>query len=134
MERFDCTECLRSFGSARSCYQHYYTLHYRVSYDYWNDLIMGGLEPPYSEMEGYWIDREHFKGIKSFGFYRCENKKTWISAHAKKNYRQSCKCCNKFYYPKYLWRNTKPGTVVSKNTKPHESSRCEACLSGHPCT
>ena len=98
------------------------------------------LEPPV-DTPGYWVLRDEFNGVKSFGSYVCESKKCknkkWISAHAYKIHRQGCKSCDQYTLPTYMWVNTDKDTIkdikndTDKDTdKPHDSERCEACKAG----
>jgi hypothetical protein len=93
------------------------------------------MKPPI-DTPGYWILRDEFKGIKSFGHFVCENakcKNNWTSAHANKEFRQGCKLCDKRALPAHMWVNThklhKDKDVTIK-LKPHDSTRCEACEKG----
>ena len=99
------------------------------------------LEPPVNT-PGYWILRNAFNGIKSFGVFVCENKKCnnrWTSAYANKEFRQGCKLCDKRVLPSYMWVNANKQDKdkdtdkqdKDKDTyKPHDSKRCEACEKG----
>ena len=94
------------------------------------------LEPPVNT-PGYWILRNAFNGIKSFGVFVCENKKCnnrWKSAHAYKIYRQGCKSCDQYTLPTYMWVNEnthiRDNDAIKDTDKPHDSERCEACKVG----
>ena len=84
---------------------------------------------------GKWVPRREFPGTKSFGFYRCECNKQWISAHAFKDYRQDCKGCKSSQRPKLMWVNDhkkkdEDQEVARDSGKPHEKGLCEACRRG----
>jgi len=86
--------------------------------------------------EGCWVKRKDFVKEKSFGYFVCkECKKSWLSAHSFKKYKQGCKGCEIEYYPKYLWNNTEkrkesPEFEKVNKDKPHDRTRCEACHLG----
>lgn len=84
-------------------------------------------------LDGHWTIRSKFQGRKSFGFFICNCKKTWLSAHAFKEYKQGCKSCEVETFPKYLWVNTelnKKEEIIKNLDKPHDRLRCEACKLG----
>ena len=92
---------------------------------------------PYQGCEGEWVAaRDFFSRGKSFGYFGCSRcEKTWMSAHARKGYKQGCKDCDRYYYPLYLWENTvkvykKKDKALGDNGKPHISHLCEACKKG----
>lgn len=61
---------------------------------------------PYPGCTGTWIPAQQFTGGKSFGHFCCNYcEKQWMSAHAKKGYKQGCKYCDEYFYPLYLWKN-----------------------------
>jgi len=60
---------------------------------------------PFDSADGYWVRRIEFMGDKSFGYFKCQCKKWWMSAHSQTKYKQGCKSCNKFSLPEYLWVN-----------------------------
>jgi len=85
---------------------------------------------------GEWVARDEFRGKKSFAFFRCKNcKKTWMSAHGYKQFKQGCKRCDEDYLPLFMWKNhNKRRSVEDMESErldgPHDSSRCEACRRG----
>jgi len=99
--------------------------------------------PPFEGMDGYWVEREHFPGVKSFGLFRCENQnkkgkrcsKVWSSAHAQTDFGQGCQKCEAFSKPWLMWWNMdKPKKHDKKNPDDeraaHDRDRCEACRKG----
>ena len=96
--------------------------------------------PPFEGIDGYWVARDDFRGLKSFGLYRCkaaaeegECGNKWSSAHATKNYRQGCRKCEALSQPWLLWYNTSSkARDTNPNDKkiPHDRKRCEACALG----
>ena len=62
---------------------------------------------PYAGCNGEWVAARSYNGpSKSFGFFGCTFcQKTWMSAHARKGYKQGCKHCDRFFFPVYLWKN-----------------------------
>lgn len=88
------------------------------------------------DTEGYWVKRENFFREKSFGYFVCNGcKKTWLSAHSHKKYKQGCKGCETENYAKYLWVNSskkekEPKFEELDKDKPHDKMRCEACQLG----
>ena len=90
---------------------------------------------PYLGCTGEWVEARFYYGGKSFGYFNCiECHKTWMSAHAKKEYEQGCKSCGSYYRPLYLWKNdyTQPKKEkgLEDNGKPHLSELCKACQKG----
>ncbi len=88
------------------------------------------------DTDGYWVKRQNFFREKSFGYFVCKGcKKTWLSAHSFKKYKQGCKGCETENYAKYLWVNTSKQDKELKfdgldKDKPHDKMRCEACQFG----
>ena len=70
--------------------------------------------PPFPGADGYWVERAHFAGLKSFGTYKCVGKKCsgrWSSAHATKDYEQGCRRCERLAFPHLMWVNNASGAV-----------------------
>ena len=75
---------------------------------------------------------------KSFGAFQClACKKSWISAHAFKAYKQGCQNCEMEELPLYMWQNLRPREYQGNDDyendeadKPHDQQRCEACRRG----
>tara|TARA_B100001057_G_scaffold464042_1_gene518811 strand:- start:1433 stop:1810 length:378 start_codon:yes stop_codon:yes gene_type:complete len=96
--------------------------------------------PPFLDAVGYWVNREHFPGVKSFGIYDCQAKncsKRWTSAHAHKEFRQGCQKCEHFSLPWRMWYNS--AAFANKSRTPpnrddeaaaHDRLRCAACAAG----
>lgn len=89
------------------------------------------LKPPFEGLEGRWVHRRDFEGIKSFGVFHCECGNTWSSAHARREYRQGCQSCEKMWLPRYMWVNTgerqERDDEGDDDRPPHDQERCEAC-------
>ena len=92
---------------------------------------------PYEGCIGEWREARSFVGKgKSFGYFGCFScEKTWMSAHAKKGFKQGCKSCGMYFYPLYLWENTyknynKKDKSLNDNGKPHITELCQACQKG----
>jgi hypothetical protein len=68
----------------------------------------------------------------SFGFFKCFCKKIWISAYAQSVWRQGCKSCDNYSYPKLMWKNDDKNEKNDfvKTTTQHETHLCEACHNG----
>jgi len=87
---------------------------------------------------GEWVPTVEFTGHKSFGFYWCQCKKFWMSAHGYPGYTQDCKGCEEPSYPFFMWVNEQQitGFEFDKEKKvreiqgPHDELRCEACKAG----
>lgn len=94
------------------------------------------VKKPFPNANGKWIRLKKFDQHKSFGFFEClPCKKHWTTAHARTEYRQGCKKCNREYYPRYMWKNnsdtdSSSDDGIRKDRKPHDSKRCEACRKG----
>jgi len=91
-------------------------------------------EPPV-DSAGEWVLRERFRGKKSFGFYACPCGRSWLTAHAQKEYRQGCQGCDTECFPHYMWLNDHPVERRERADRdevdgPHDSARCEACRLG----
>lgn len=95
--------------------------------------------PPFPGSDGYWVERAHFRGLKSFGMYECVGKKCqkrWSSAHAMKDYEQGCKRCERLAYPHLMWFNNASGATRRERKNPddenaaHDRERCQACAAG----
>lgn len=143
----DCPVCGKQFRSVQSMNQHYDAVHQKdtdeesyesyESYEseeseYWPD------DPV--PTPGYWAYLCDFKGVKSFGYFKCEScDNHWISAHSFTKFKQGCSSCDSYWLPKLLWvndRNTKKSTKQAEldTTKPHRTDLCEACqYYNHPC-
>jgi hypothetical protein len=125
-ERVSCHLCTATFKSKKACKQHTYAKHGRFN--------KGHLPPPPLGLDGSWVEREEFSGVKSFGFFECPGPKCrhfWISAHASKKYCQGCRQCETKSRPKFMWVNKSPRNPGMKKKKaPHDSSRCDACEAG----
>ena len=89
---------------------------------------------PYQGCIGEWVNAIQHPGGKSFGYFCClPCDKKWMSAHARKGYKQGCKDCERFYYPLYLWENTHKKSNLKENPnndKPHIKYLCQACKMG----
>ena len=91
---------------------------------------------PYEDCVGEWVEAKDFlRDGKSFGYFGCSYcQKKWMSAHARKGFKQGCKDCDRFFYPIYLWKNdfsyNKKEKALEDNEKPHISYLCEACKKG----
>jgi hypothetical protein len=94
---------------------------------------------PFPGAEGKWVVREQFPSAdrKSFGYYVCPCRKKWTSAHAQVEFKQSCKRCETWSFPNFMWVNSNTTRRSDKDdlnrTKPHDHQRCEACATGR-CT
>ncbi len=137
-QQVKCCDCDKVFKTEEACQQHYNAVHYDSEYD---DEVSEEIEEewrpsPPVDSKGLWVHREEFKGFKSFGYYQCiKCCKTWFSAHAHPNYRQACKKCEVWEYPRYLWQNLEKDVREKKpkedeEKKPHDQNRCEACKIG----
>ncbi len=85
---------------------------------------------PYPGCDGEWMSASSFTGqSKTFGYFGCSHcHKQWMSAHAKKGFKQGCKNCEQYYYPLYLWKNEQTYHIKEKaledNGEPHRSDLC----------
>ena len=86
---------------------------------------------PYEGCDGEWVEARNFRNSsKSFGYFACMPcGATWMSAHAKKGFKQGCKNCDRYFYPLYMWENTvklfgKKEKSLEDNEKPHMSWLC----------
>lgn len=88
---------------------------------------------------GEWVPRKKFQGQKSFGWFTCNKcDKSWMSAHAYKEYQQGCKKCKLYTHPRFMWVNkdTKDEDdedeerKVLSSKKPHMQKLCKACEAG----
>jgi len=75
--------------------------------------------PPPVESPVKWECREEFNSRKSIGYFKCSRWfKSWISAHAFKDYKQGCKECNRYVFALYLWKNDNEKKLkIIKNLK-----------------
>jgi hypothetical protein len=95
---------------------------------------------PYEGLAGAWLLRRDYLELKgerkSFGYYRCDCRKTWGSAHAFPTTRQACKECDEWSYPLLMWFNTEEKQarhIPDGDDRPHDRERCERCCKGLPC-
>jgi hypothetical protein len=86
---------------------------------------------------GQWVDRKKFWGNKSFGYFVCQecDGRSWVSAHAYKQYKQACTQCNRYVLATYMWMNLEHRGKTSmggrgEDDKPHIEHLCEACKLG----
>ena len=95
--------------------------------------------PPFPGADGYWVERAQFRGLKSFGTYKCVGKKCsgrWSSAHATKDYEQGCRRCERLAFPHLMWVNNASGASRRERKNPddekavHDRARCQACAAG----
>lgn len=64
---------------------------------------------PYEGCLGEWVPRAQFfsSNSKSFGYFQCNYcHKNWMSAFARKNYKQGCKQCDRYFLPVFMWINS----------------------------
>jgi len=86
---------------------------------------------------GKWVERSEFNGKKSFGYFECDgcSGKSWVTAHAFKQYKQACKSCNQYSLAVYMWvnlerRESRGGRDEEEGKPPHLRHLCEACKLG----
>ena len=93
------------------------------------------IPPPFEGIKGKWVRPdlipEHLLNKTSFGFFKCFCKRTWISAYAQSIWRQGCKSCVYYSYPKLMWINDDKNEKKDfSETPPHLDKLCEACYYG----
>ena len=124
-EAHTCAICDKVFLAAKSRDQHFRSLH-------WPD------DPV--DTSGDWaLASEIDADAKSFGYYVCPCKNSWLSAHAFSRSGQQCRKCAsvKWLRPYLMWRNdrgAKRGEAQDKMSKPHLRHLCERCCKGLSCT
>lgn len=135
--QLSCSHCDRKFNSKdyrgltaaeKALKQHQADAHKgRPGNDDW-------VPPPPVSSPGQWVPRDEFKGKKSFGAYRCDDcDKTWISAHAFRDYHQGCQNCETENLPLWMWKNFQRNSELvadRDSNSPHDRARCEACKAG----
>ena len=144
---FFCSRCNRTFAQQHDLDAHNSTKHQNANSRKKRKathpaggqytLAKGSLDPPV-DTPGIWLSREEFNGEKSFGAFQClACKKSWISAHAFKAYKQGCQNCEMEELPLYMWQNLRPREYQGNDDyendeadKPHDQQRCEACRRG----
>lgn len=100
-------------------------------------LQLKDLAPPV-ETKGHWVlvstHPQTSTGFKSFGWFQCaECFQCWLSAHAHSKFTQSCKSCNVWILPKFMWINEEWSERRAKkddDDPPHRCRRCEVCKLG----
>jgi hypothetical protein len=93
---------------------------------------------PPVDTPGEWVPLEDFEGIKSFGFFVCDEcGRTWRSAHTYPQFRQGCQGCETKAYATYMWENDPDAprdprgpAEEDEDAEPHDQDRCEACQAG----
>ena len=146
---FFCSRCNRIFASQQDLDTHNSAKHQNVNAvhkkrkkakpaDNQYTLSIDSLEAPV-DTPGMWLSRQEFNGEKSFGAFQClKCKKTWISAHAFKAYKQGCQTCEREELPLYMWQNLRArhdqdifyDEDNDEVNRPHDQQRCEACRRG----
>eukprot|EP00992_Anisonema_acinus_P009727 TRINITY_DN591_c0_g1_i1.p1 TRINITY_DN591_c0_g1~~TRINITY_DN591_c0_g1_i1.p1 ORF type:complete len:209 (-),score=19.92 TRINITY_DN591_c0_g1_i1:116-691(-) len=145
-----CPDCQRSFGSKHALQQHSdATGHgsaatpsrkkqfkaktsidqHRVSVSRRGTYVP---DPPV-DSAGQWVPRAEFEGRKSFGYFICRCRHTWVSAHSFKLYKQGCQRCERQSLPNLMWVNEYDDDRESREGRtdgPHDEQRCEACRRG----
>lgn len=126
-----CSVCHNLFPSERQLRKHLKEKH----------ITESDIDAPVDE-PGSWVSREILRKrkteYKSFGIYECSKGcSVWVSAHSQINYKQACKKCEEYSYPRFMWVNDKKrSNEEEKNVrkqdkdKPHDKTRCEACQRG----
>ena len=60
------------------------------------------IQAPINHGDGQWVKPKAFTGNKSFGLFACCDR-TWSCAHARKNFKQKCRQCQKQCEPFAMW-------------------------------
>jgi hypothetical protein len=125
----ECDRCSRSFRTNHALQQHTAAVHFSEEAIDFKDM-------PFPGAEGYWVLREDFPKNKSFGRFRCNCGRHWLSAHAyKEKYAQNCQSCYKRVQAYLMFVSTTKFDPSEKpESSPHDAVNCEACRSGHYCT